>query len=204
MCIPPMQHAGALDMAGKLLVCTMQISLVVWMFQYPPRTAVAVGLSMAQIGEFAFVLLSSASQHGLLAYQVYMLLMGTSRFAPCIHLTPELQIVNMCSLHCGKVSYGLTTLVSCDCAGVTGLSLLITPFIMQLSTRYLQLDSDDGKVWTLSTEVHSSSPYNTDATSVAAQGPSHGSLVHQSACAVAVPCDAATPALWRQQLRQRR
>lgn len=32
------------------------------------------------------------------------------------------------------------------CAGVTGLSLLITPFIMQLSTRYLQLDSDDGKV----------------------------------------------------------
>lgn len=46
------------------------------MFQYPPRTAVAVGLSMAQIGEFAFVLLSSASQHGLLPYQVYMLLMG--------------------------------------------------------------------------------------------------------------------------------
>jgi hypothetical protein len=33
-----------------------------------------------------------------------------------------------------------------DPAGVTGLSLLITPFIMQLSTRYLQLDSDDGKV----------------------------------------------------------
>ena len=26
------------------------------------------------------------------------------------------------------------------------MSLLITPFIMQLSTRYLQLDSDDGKV----------------------------------------------------------
>ena len=33
-----------------------------------------------------------------------------------------------------------------ELAGVTGLSLLITPFIMQLSTRYLQLDSDDGKV----------------------------------------------------------
>lgn len=54
----------------------VQISLVVWMFQYPPRTAIAVGLGMAQIGEFAFVLLSSASQHGLLPYQVYMLLMG--------------------------------------------------------------------------------------------------------------------------------
>jgi predicted Kef-type K+ transport protein len=58
------------------LCLQVQISLVVWMFQYPPRTAAAVGLSMAQIGEFAFVLLSSASQHGLLAYQVYMLLMG--------------------------------------------------------------------------------------------------------------------------------
>ena len=31
-------------------------------------------------------------------------------------------------------------------AGVTGLSLLITPFLMQLTSRYLQLDVDDGKV----------------------------------------------------------
>ena len=46
------------------------------MFKYPVRTALAVGLSMAQIGEFAFVLLSVASQLGLLPYQVYMLLMG--------------------------------------------------------------------------------------------------------------------------------
>lgn len=30
------------------------------------------------------------------------------------------------------------------CAGVTGLSLLVTPFLMQLSTRYLQLDGDPG------------------------------------------------------------
>ena len=49
---------------------------MVWMFSYPLRTALAVGLSMAQIGEFAFVLLSVASHQGLLAYQVYMLLMG--------------------------------------------------------------------------------------------------------------------------------
>lgn len=52
------------------------------MFKYPLRTALAVGLSMAQIGEFAFVLLSVASQLGLLAYQVYMLLMGTPLPAP--------------------------------------------------------------------------------------------------------------------------
>ena len=56
----------------------MQISVVVYMFQYPLRTALAVGLGMAQIGEFAFVLLSSASQHSLIPYQLYMLLMGAS------------------------------------------------------------------------------------------------------------------------------
>ena len=56
-------------------VC-LQISGVVYMFRYPPQTALAVGLSMAQIGEFAFVLLSVASQLGLMPYQVYMLLMG--------------------------------------------------------------------------------------------------------------------------------
>ena len=54
-----------------------QISVVVYLFRYPLRTALAVGLGMAQIGEFAFVLLSSASQHGLIPYQLYMLLMGT-------------------------------------------------------------------------------------------------------------------------------
>ncbi len=54
----------------------VQISGVVWMFRYPPGTALAVGLSMAQIGEFAFVLLSVASQLGLMPHQVYMLLMG--------------------------------------------------------------------------------------------------------------------------------
>lgn len=53
-----------------------QISVVVYAFKYPVRTALAVGLSMAQIGEFAFVLLSVASTLGLLPYQVYMLLMG--------------------------------------------------------------------------------------------------------------------------------
>jgi len=54
----------------------MQISGVVYLFGFPPQTALAVGLSMAQIGEFAFVLLSIASQLGLMPYQVYMLLMG--------------------------------------------------------------------------------------------------------------------------------
>jgi len=54
----------------------MQISTVVFLFRYQLRTALSVGLGMAQIGEFAFVLLSSASQHNLIPYQLYMLLMG--------------------------------------------------------------------------------------------------------------------------------
>ncbi len=66
-------------------VMYVQISVVVYMFKYPVRTALAVGLSMAQIGEFAFVLLSVASQLGLLPYQVYMLLMGEPLLVQCIH-----------------------------------------------------------------------------------------------------------------------
>ena len=66
----------------------MQISVVVVLFKYPIRTALAVGLGMAQIGEFAFVLLSAASQLGMLPYQVYMLLMG----APALLLLPWLAV----------------------------------------------------------------------------------------------------------------
>ena len=69
-----------------ILSKTILISMVVWLFKYPPRTALAVGLGMAQIGEFAFVLLSVASQQGLLPYQVYMLLMGTRLPSPSSQL----------------------------------------------------------------------------------------------------------------------
>ena len=67
-------------------VCT-QISTVVFLFRYQLRTALSVGLGMAQIGEFAFVLLSSASQHNLIPYQLYMLLMGVHlyRMNPFCH-----------------------------------------------------------------------------------------------------------------------
>lgn len=67
---------------ASLCVHALQISVVVYAFKYPARTALAVGLSMAQIGEFAFVLLSVASQLGLLPYQVYMLLMGARAPSP--------------------------------------------------------------------------------------------------------------------------
>ncbi|KAK9833979.1 hypothetical protein WJX81_000500 [Elliptochloris bilobata] len=100
------QHLRVL--AGGLVLTiackTILISAVVWMFSYPLRTALAVGLSMAQIGEFAFVLLSVASHQGLLAYQVYMLLMG-----------------------------------------ITGMSLLVTPFLMQ-ACRHILPDAEGSPV----------------------------------------------------------
>ena len=80
------------------LMVFVQISGVVYMFGFPPQTALAVGLSMAQIGEFAFVLLSIASQLGLMPYQVYMLLMGKLLvpFFQCPLLFPLLAVPFTC------------------------------------------------------------------------------------------------------------
>ena len=73
---------------GKCIV----ISGVVWIFKFPLRTALAVGLNMAQIGEFAFVLLSVAGNLGLLQYQVYMLLMGEHHSESAWFFLPNLCI----------------------------------------------------------------------------------------------------------------
>lgn len=73
---------------------TLLIAGVVLAFRYPLDTAMAVGINLAQIGEFGFVLLSMANQQGIIASQVYLLLMGT-----------------------------------------TAVSLLVTPFMLQLSLR---------------------------------------------------------------------
>ena len=87
----------------------MQISGVVYMFRFPPQTALAVGLSMAQIGEFAFVLLSVASQLGLMPYQVYMLLMGAP---PCVPMLMTSIDATCCSLSV-QVNSCLSATVKC-------------------------------------------------------------------------------------------
>lgn len=74
----------------------LQIAVVVLMFGYPGDTAMAVGINLAQIGEFSFVLFSLAAQYRLIGSQVYLLLMG-----------------------------------------VTALSLLLTPLMVQVSVRLL-------------------------------------------------------------------
>ncbi|CAI9755708.1 unnamed protein product [Fraxinus pennsylvanica] len=61
-----------------VVVKTIVISAVVKGFGYNNKTSVLVGLSLAQIGEFAFVLLSRASNLHLVEGKVYLLLLGTT------------------------------------------------------------------------------------------------------------------------------
>ncbi|KDD71329.1 hypothetical protein H632_c5284p0, partial [Helicosporidium sp. ATCC 50920] len=68
----------AMGVAVVVLAKTAVVAAVVAAFGYPPRVAVAVGLNLAQIGEFGFVLLSLALTHELLPSTVYLLLMGTT------------------------------------------------------------------------------------------------------------------------------
>ncbi|KAL2517856.1 K(+) efflux antiporter 4 [Abeliophyllum distichum] len=61
-----------------VIVKTIIISAVVKGFGYNNKTSLLVGLSLAQIGEFAFVLLSRASNLHLVEGKVYLLLLGTT------------------------------------------------------------------------------------------------------------------------------
>ena len=73
-------HARVL-VGGLLLTVAVKagvVAAVVRACGAPPRSAFAVGLALAQISEFAFVLLSAASQAGLLTFKLYQLLMGVT------------------------------------------------------------------------------------------------------------------------------
>ncbi|XP_023546152.1 K(+) efflux antiporter 6 [Cucurbita pepo subsp. pepo] len=61
-----------------IIVKTIVISTVVKGFGYNNKTSVLVGMSLAQIGEFAFVLLSRASNLHLVEGKLYLLLIGTT------------------------------------------------------------------------------------------------------------------------------
>ena len=73
---PPTPHSPIPPHPTPVLLLLLQITAVVSAFKYPLSTALAVGLNLSQIGEFVFVLLSVANQQGLLASNVYLLLMG--------------------------------------------------------------------------------------------------------------------------------
>ena len=79
---PPFLLAHARVLAGAFLLVVAAkaaiIALIVRAFGLPARTALGVGLTLAQISEFAFVLLSAGSRLGLLTFKLYQLLMGTT------------------------------------------------------------------------------------------------------------------------------
>ncbi len=56
-----------LTVAGKFLIW----SAVVWLFRYPLRTALMVGVGLTQIGEFSYVLVRVARDSGLVDGNVY-------------------------------------------------------------------------------------------------------------------------------------
>ncbi|KAM7275331.1 hypothetical protein ACFE04_017197 [Oxalis oulophora] len=61
-----------------IVIKTVVAAVVVKGFGYNNKTAVLVGISLAQIGEFAFVLLSRASNLKLVETKLYLLLLGTT------------------------------------------------------------------------------------------------------------------------------
>ena len=74
----------ALVFVGKFLIITPLVKL----FRYPLKTALIVGLGLAQIGEFSFVLASEGQALGLVSRRVYLLILGTT--AVTLMLTPFL------------------------------------------------------------------------------------------------------------------
>ncbi|KAM0030740.1 putative cation/H+ exchanger, sodium/solute symporter superfamily [Helianthus debilis subsp. tardiflorus] len=61
-----------------VVVKTVVVATVVKGFRYTNKTALLVGMSLAQIGEFSFVLLSRASNLHLIEGKLYLLLLGTT------------------------------------------------------------------------------------------------------------------------------
>ena len=64
----------ALVLVGKFLI----VMPIVKAFRYPLKTALIVGLGLAQIGEFSFVLASEGRSLGLVSRRVYLLILGTT------------------------------------------------------------------------------------------------------------------------------
>jgi monovalent cation:H+ antiporter-2, CPA2 family len=73
-----------LVLLGKFLIVTPLVRI----FRYPLKTALMVGLGLAQIGEFSFVLASKGQVLGLVSRRVYLLILGTT--AVTLFITPFL------------------------------------------------------------------------------------------------------------------
>ncbi|KAG0594458.1 hypothetical protein M758_UG079300 [Ceratodon purpureus] len=80
---------------------TLVITLVVRAFGYSNKNAFLVGMSLAQIGEFSFVLLSRASNLHLIQKKLYLLLLGTTALS--LVTTPLLFRAIPAVLHLGSM-----------------------------------------------------------------------------------------------------
>lgn len=82
-----------------VIVKAVIVTGVIKAFGYSFRTSFSVGLSLAQIGEFAFVLLSRASNLHLVEGKMYLLLLGTTAFS--LITTPLMFKIMPAVLHLG-------------------------------------------------------------------------------------------------------
>lgn len=82
---------------------TAVAALVIKAFGYSIRTSFLVGLSLAQIGEFAFVLLSRASNLHLVEGKMYLLLLGTTALS--LVTTPILFKLMPAVMHLGVLMH---------------------------------------------------------------------------------------------------
>ncbi|HEY9640272.1 MAG TPA: cation:proton antiporter [Coleofasciculaceae cyanobacterium] len=71
-----------LVLLGKFLIVTPLVRA----FRYPLKTSLIVGLGLAQIGEFSFVLASKGQALGLVSRRIYLLILGTT--AVTLMITP--------------------------------------------------------------------------------------------------------------------
>ncbi|KAF9614666.1 hypothetical protein IFM89_019794 [Coptis chinensis] len=86
-----------------IIVKTTVITIVTKAFGYSIRTSFLVGVSLAQIGEFAFVLLSRASNLHLVEGKMYLLLLGTTALS--LVTTPIMFKVIPALMHLGVLMH---------------------------------------------------------------------------------------------------
>lgn len=84
-----------------VILKTIIVTGVIRAFGYNFKTSFAVGLSLAQIGEFAFILLSRASHLHLVEGKMYLLLLGTTAFS--LITTPLIFKIIPAVLHLGSL-----------------------------------------------------------------------------------------------------
>ncbi|KAJ0968663.1 hypothetical protein J5N97_025580 [Dioscorea zingiberensis] len=93
-----------------VVVKTVVVTVVVKAFGYGIRTSILVGLSLAQIGEFAFVLLSRASNLHLVEGKMYLLLLGTTALS--LVTTPLMFKIIPVVMHLGTLMHWFPSEIS--------------------------------------------------------------------------------------------